>query len=148
VEASRIQAQAIIKVVAISLAVIAVAVLLTVIVLHVRTEIRWVFASLFGALALLPAVDRVESLRIRGRKVLGRPAGRHPRRAARNPHRRHDRGPDRRGVALAARDDAARYSWILGARRSARAGGGLTRRGLGRRRWCLFPESRPRAPAL
>jgi predicted PurR-regulated permease PerM len=72
VDASRIQAQAVVKVVAISLAVIAVAVLLTVIVLHVRTEIRWVFASLFGALALLPAVDRVESLRIRGRKVLPR----------------------------------------------------------------------------
>jgi predicted PurR-regulated permease PerM len=72
VEASRIQAQAVVKVVAISLAVIAAAVLLTIIVLHVRTEIRWVFASLFGALAMLPAVDRVESLRIRGRKVLPR----------------------------------------------------------------------------
>jgi hypothetical protein len=72
VEAARIQAQAVVKVVAISLAVIAAAVLLTVIVLHVRTEIRWVFASLFGALAMLPAVDRVESVRIRGHKVLPR----------------------------------------------------------------------------
>ena len=71
-EAARIQAQAVVKVVAISLAVIAVAVLLTVILLHVRTEIRWVFASLFGALAMLPAVDRVESVRIRGHKVLPR----------------------------------------------------------------------------
>jgi predicted PurR-regulated permease PerM len=72
VEAARIQAQAVVKVVAISLAVIAAAVLLTIIVLHVRTEIRWVFASLFGALAMLPAVDRVESVRIRGHKVLPR----------------------------------------------------------------------------
>lgn len=71
-EAARIQAQAVVKVVAISLAVIAAAVLLTIIVLHVRTEIRWVFASLFGALAMLPAVDRVESVRIRGHKVLPR----------------------------------------------------------------------------
>ncbi len=71
-EAARIQARAVVKVVAISLAVIAVAVLLAIVVLHVRTEIRWVFASLFMALALLPAVDRVESLRIRGRQVLPR----------------------------------------------------------------------------
>lgn len=71
-EAARIQAQAVVKVVAISLAVIAVAVLLAIVVLHVRTEIRWVFAALFLALAMLPAVDRVESLRIRGRKVLPR----------------------------------------------------------------------------
>jgi predicted PurR-regulated permease PerM len=72
VEAARIQAQAVVKVVAISLAVIAVAVLLAIVVLHVRTEIRWVFAALFLALAMLPAVDRVESLQIRGRKVFPR----------------------------------------------------------------------------
>jgi predicted PurR-regulated permease PerM len=72
VEAARIQARAVIKVVAISLAVIAVTVLLAIVLLHVRTEIRWVFASVFLALAMLPAVDRVESLRIRGRKVLPR----------------------------------------------------------------------------
>ena len=71
-EAARIQAGAVVKVVAISLAVIAVAVLLAIVVLHVRTEIRWVFAALFLALAILPAVDRVESLRIRGRKLLPR----------------------------------------------------------------------------
>jgi predicted PurR-regulated permease PerM len=72
VEAARIQARAVVKVVAISLAVIAVAVLLAIVVLHVRTEIRWVFAALFLALAMLPAVDRAESLRIRGHKVLPR----------------------------------------------------------------------------
>ena len=68
----RIQARAVVKLVAISLAVIAVAVLLAIVVLHVRTEIRWVFAALFLALAMLPAVDRAESLRVRGRKVLPR----------------------------------------------------------------------------
>jgi predicted PurR-regulated permease PerM len=72
VEATRIQARAVVKVVAISLAVIAVALLLAIVVLQVRTEIRWVFAALFLALATLPAVDRVESLRVRGRKVLPR----------------------------------------------------------------------------
>jgi predicted PurR-regulated permease PerM len=72
VEATRIQARAVVKVVAISLAVIAVALLLAIVVLQVRTEIRWVFAALFLALAMLPAVDRVESLRVRGRKVLPR----------------------------------------------------------------------------
>ena len=71
-DAAGIQARAVVKLVAISLAVIAVAVLLAIVVLHVRTEIRWVFAALFLALAMLPAVDRVESLRVRGRKVLPR----------------------------------------------------------------------------
>ena len=71
-EAARIEARAVVKVVAISLAVIAVAVLLAIVVLHVRTETRWVFAALFLALAMLPAVDRVERLRIGSRKVLPR----------------------------------------------------------------------------
>ena len=71
-DAARIQARAVVKVAAISLAVIAAAVLLAIVVLDVRTEIRWVFASLFLALALSPAVDRVESLRVRGHKVLPR----------------------------------------------------------------------------
>jgi predicted PurR-regulated permease PerM len=66
-EAARIQARAVVKVVAISLAVIAVAILLAIVVLHVRTTIRWLFAALFLWLALTPAVDRIESIRIRGR---------------------------------------------------------------------------------
>lgn len=66
-EAARIQARAVVKVVAISICVIAVAILLAIIVLHVRTTLRWVFAALFLWLALMPAVDRVESVRIRGR---------------------------------------------------------------------------------
>jgi predicted PurR-regulated permease PerM len=72
VDAARIQARAVVKVAAISLAVIAASLLGAIIVLHVRTEIRWVFAALFLALAMNPAVDRVESLRLRGHKVFPR----------------------------------------------------------------------------
>jgi predicted PurR-regulated permease PerM len=71
VDAARIQARAVVKVAAISLAVIAAALLLAIVVLDVRTEIRWIFASL-PALAISPAVDRVESLRVRGHKVFPR----------------------------------------------------------------------------
>ena len=71
-DAARIQARAVVKVTAISLAVIAAFLLLAIVVLHVRTEIRWVFAALFLALAMNPAVDRVESLRLRGRKPFPR----------------------------------------------------------------------------
>jgi predicted PurR-regulated permease PerM len=72
VDAARIQARAVVKVAAISLAVIAASLLLAIIVLHTRTEIRWVFAALFLALAMAPAVDRLEGLRLRGHKVLPR----------------------------------------------------------------------------
>jgi predicted PurR-regulated permease PerM len=65
-EAARIQARAVIKVAAISICVIAVAVLLVIIVLHVRTTLRWLFAALFLWLALTPAVDLIEGIRIRG----------------------------------------------------------------------------------
>lgn len=71
-DAARIQARAVVKVAAISLAVIAASLLLAIIVLHTRTEIRWVFAALFLALAMNPAVDRLASLRVRGRTVLPR----------------------------------------------------------------------------
>src|SRR6266511_484932 len=69
VDAARIQARAVVKVAAISLAVVAGALLLAVVVLEVRTTIRWIFAAIFLTLALLPAVDRAESLRVRGRKL-------------------------------------------------------------------------------
>ena len=46
---------------------IAVAALLLVVILHVRTTLRWLFAALFLTLALNPAVDRIESIRLRGR---------------------------------------------------------------------------------
>jgi predicted PurR-regulated permease PerM len=67
VDAARIQARAVIKVVAISLCVIAVAALLLVVILHVRTTLRWLFAALFLTLALNPAVDRIEGIHLRGR---------------------------------------------------------------------------------
>lgn len=67
-QAARIQVRAVAKVAAITLLVIAFALLLALIVLHVRTTIRWVFAALFLTLALLPAVDLVERrVRVRGR---------------------------------------------------------------------------------
>jgi predicted PurR-regulated permease PerM len=72
VEAARIQARAVVKVAAISLAVIAGALLLAIVVLQTRTEIRWVLSSLFLALAMSPAVDRIESLRFRGRRIFPR----------------------------------------------------------------------------
>ena len=62
-EAARIQARAVIKVAAISLAVIAVAALLVIVIIHVRTTLRWLFAAIFLTLALYPAVDRIESRR-------------------------------------------------------------------------------------
>jgi predicted PurR-regulated permease PerM len=71
-EAARIQARAVVKVAAISLAVIAVAILLMFIVVHVQTTIRWLFTALFLWLALNPAVDRIEAIRIRGRRPFPR----------------------------------------------------------------------------
>jgi len=65
--AARIQARAVIKVVAISLAVIAIAVVLVLVIIHVRTTLRWLFAAIFLTLALFPAVDRIQSIRVRGR---------------------------------------------------------------------------------
>jgi predicted PurR-regulated permease PerM len=72
VDAARIQAQAVVKVAAISLALIAASLLLAIVVLHIRTEIRWVFASLFLALAMNPAVDWVSGLSLRGRRLFPR----------------------------------------------------------------------------
>ncbi len=71
-DADRIQARAVVKVAAISLVVIAVGLLLAIVVLHVRTEIRWVLASIFLALAMNPAVDRLESIRVGGHRILPR----------------------------------------------------------------------------
>jgi predicted PurR-regulated permease PerM len=65
--AARIQARAVIKITAISLAVIAVAAVLVIVILHTSTTLRWLFAALFLTLALNPAVDRIERIHIRGR---------------------------------------------------------------------------------
>src|SRR5205823_4847883 len=37
------------------------------VLLHVRTTLRWIFAAAFLTLALNPAVDRIESVHLRGR---------------------------------------------------------------------------------
>jgi predicted PurR-regulated permease PerM len=69
VQAARIQGWAVVKVVAISLLVIAVAVLLALVVMEIRTTLRWALAAVFLALALAPAVGLVERLRVRGRSL-------------------------------------------------------------------------------
>jgi predicted PurR-regulated permease PerM len=68
-EAARIQARAVAKVTITALAVIAAALVLTLIVLNIRTTLRWVAAAIFLALALAPAVGLVERARIRGRAL-------------------------------------------------------------------------------
>jgi predicted PurR-regulated permease PerM len=69
VQADRIQGWAVVKVVAITLLVIAIAVLLSLAVMEIRTTLRWALAAIFLALALAPAVSLVERVRIRGRSV-------------------------------------------------------------------------------
>jgi predicted PurR-regulated permease PerM len=69
VQAARIQGWAVVKVVAISLLVIAIAVLLALVVMEIRTTLRWAFAGIFLALALAPAVGLVERVKVRGRTL-------------------------------------------------------------------------------
>lgn len=68
-QAARIQGWAVVKVATITLVVIAAAVLLALIVLEIRTTLRWAFAGVFLALALAPAVGLVERVRVRGRSL-------------------------------------------------------------------------------
>ena len=67
--ASRIEARAVFKVAAILLFAIGVAMLLEHVVVEVRETIRWIFASIFLALALSPAVELVMRPKIRGRSL-------------------------------------------------------------------------------
>lgn len=67
--ASRIEARAVFKVVAIVLFSIGVALLLEHVIVEVRTTIRWLFAAVFLALALSPAVDLILRARIRGHSL-------------------------------------------------------------------------------
>ena len=67
-DAVRVDSRAVAKTVAIALGVIALALLLVIVVLHVRSTIRWIAASTFLALALAPAVGLLERrVQIRGR---------------------------------------------------------------------------------
>jgi predicted PurR-regulated permease PerM len=68
-EAARIQARAVVKVVAIALLVVAGALLLALIVLHTRTTLQWAVTAIFLALALDPAIGLIERARVRGQGV-------------------------------------------------------------------------------
>jgi predicted PurR-regulated permease PerM len=67
--ASRIEARAVFKVMAIVVIAIGVAVLLNHVVVEVKTTIRWICAAIFLALALSPLVDLIERARIRGHSL-------------------------------------------------------------------------------
>jgi predicted PurR-regulated permease PerM len=69
VVASRIEARAVFKVMAIVVVAIGLAVLLNHVVVEVKTTIRWICAALFVALALSPLVDLIERARVRGRTL-------------------------------------------------------------------------------
>jgi predicted PurR-regulated permease PerM len=66
-DAARIQARAVAKIAIICLAMVAVAVLLALFVLHTRTTLQWVVIAVFFALGVAPLVSLVERVRIRGR---------------------------------------------------------------------------------
>jgi len=66
-DAARIQARAVAKVTIIALAMIAVALLVALIVLHTRTTLQWVVIAVFFALGIAPLVSLAERVRIRGR---------------------------------------------------------------------------------
>jgi predicted PurR-regulated permease PerM len=65
--ASRIEARAVLKVMAIVIVAVGVAVLLNHVIVEVKTTIRWVCAAVFLALALAPLVDLVQRAHVRGR---------------------------------------------------------------------------------
>jgi predicted PurR-regulated permease PerM len=67
--ASRIEARAVFKVMAIVVIAVGIAVLLNHVVVEVKTTIRWICASVFLALALSPLVDLIERARVRGRSL-------------------------------------------------------------------------------
>ncbi len=67
--ASRIEARAVFKVMAIVVVAVGVAVLLNHVIVEVKTTIRWTCAAIFLALALSPLVDLIGRARIRGRSL-------------------------------------------------------------------------------
>ena len=68
-DAIGIQSRTVIKVVAIVIVAVGVAVLLNHVIVEIKTTIRWLCAAIFLALALSPLVDLVERARIRGRSL-------------------------------------------------------------------------------
>ena len=67
--ASRIEARAVVKVMAIVVVAVGVAVLLNHVVVEVKTTIRWTCAAIFLALALNPLVALIGRARVRGRNL-------------------------------------------------------------------------------
>ena len=65
-DAIGIQSRTVIKVVAIVIVAVGVAVLLNHVIVEIKTTIRWLCAAIFLALALSPLVDLVSKARIRG----------------------------------------------------------------------------------
>ncbi len=68
-EAIGIQSRTVIKVVAIVIVAVGVAVLLNHVIVEIKTTIRWLCAAIFLALALSPLVDLVSKARIRERSL-------------------------------------------------------------------------------
>ncbi len=68
-EAIGIQSRTVIKVVAIVIVAVGVAVLLNHVIVEIKTTIRWLCAGIFLALALSPLVDLVSKARIRERSL-------------------------------------------------------------------------------
>ena len=64
-----IQARTVIKVVAIVIVAVGVAVLLNHVIVEIKTTIRWLCAAIFLALALSPLVDLVSKARVRARSL-------------------------------------------------------------------------------
>jgi predicted PurR-regulated permease PerM len=64
-----ISSRAVVKVVAIVLVAVGVALLLNHVVVEIKTTIRWLCAAIFLALALSPLVDLVGRARLRGRRL-------------------------------------------------------------------------------
>src|SRR6185436_12148391 len=64
-----IQARTVIKIVAIVIVAIGVAVLLNHVIVEIKTTIRWLCAAIFLALALSPLVDLVSKARVGARSL-------------------------------------------------------------------------------
>jgi predicted PurR-regulated permease PerM len=68
-DASRIEARDVARIVAVALFVIAIAFVLAIALLHTTTTLRWVVTAIFLALALDPAVGLLQRITVRGRPL-------------------------------------------------------------------------------
>ena len=116
-DAVGIQSRTVIKVVAIVIVAIGVAVLLNHVMVEIKTTIRWLCAAIFLALALSPLVDLIERARVRAVARLPRWAGDpdrlrplRGRRSSSCPRRDPADRPRGRAARLAAADTTSRTS--------------------------------------